>query len=83
MARGSGLIITRDGYILTNNHLVGGAEEVKVSLDNGETYTAEIVGTDPDTDVAVVKINANNLPYVELADSETLEGELMEWQAGE
>jgi serine protease Do len=72
-ARGSGFIITRDGYILTNNHLVGGAEEVKVSLDNGETYTAEIVGTDPDTDVAVVKIKANNLPYVELADSDTLE----------
>jgi serine protease Do len=73
MARGSGFIITRDGYILTNNHLVGEAEEVTVSLDSGEEYTAEIVGTDPETDVAVIRIKADNLPYVELADSDTLE----------
>ncbi len=73
VARGSGFIISTDGYILTNNHLVGGAEEVTVSLADGETYTARIIGTDPASDVAVVKIDKGQLPHLKLADSDALE----------
>jgi serine protease Do len=73
VARGSGFIISRDGYILTNNHVVGDAVKVTVSLDDGEKHTAEIVGVDPETDVAVIKIDKDNLPYVQLADSDALE----------
>jgi len=73
IALGSGFIISSDGYILTNNHMVAGAEKVDVELADGRNFTAEITGTDPDSDIAVVKIDANNLPYLELADSDTLE----------
>lgn len=73
VAQGSGFIVTPDGYIMTNNHLVGEASEVKVSLDDGRTLAAEVVGTDPETDVAVIKVKAEDLPYVEWADSDALE----------
>jgi serine protease Do len=73
VAQGSGFIISPDGYILTNNHMVGGAETVTVQLDDGRKITAEIIGADPQTDVAVVKIKEDNLPYVKLANSDTLE----------
>ena len=73
VAQGSGFIISADGYILTNNHLVGGAETVTVELNDGNKMTAEIVGADPQTDVAVVKIDKSDLPYVELADSDVVE----------
>jgi len=72
-ALGSGFIISSDGYILTNNHMVEGAEKVIVELAGGRKFTAEIIGTDPDSDIAVIKIDADNLPYLELADSDTLE----------
>jgi serine protease Do len=72
-AQGSGFIITSDGYILTNNHMVEGAENVEVELTNGKKFTAEITGTDPDSDLALIKIDATNLPYLELADSDKLE----------
>jgi serine protease Do len=72
-ALGSGFIISPDGYILTNNHMVEGAEKVNVELADGRKFTAKITGTDPDIDIAVIKINADNLPYLELADSDTLE----------
>ncbi|UCD49576.1 MAG: Do family serine endopeptidase [Phycisphaerales bacterium] len=72
VAQGSGFIISPDGYILTNNHMVGGAETVTVQLDDGHKVTAEIVGTDPQTDVAVVKIDEENLPYIKLANSDDL-----------
>lgn len=72
VAQGSGFIISSDGYILTNNHMVGGAETVTVKLADGRKLTAEIVGTDPQTDVAVVKIDETELPYIELADSDAL-----------
>jgi len=72
-AQGSGFIITSDGYILTNNHVVDGAEKIEVELTNGRKFTAEITGTDPDSDIAVVKIDATNLSYLELADSDKLE----------
>ena len=73
VAQGSGFIISSDGYILTNNHMVGGAETVTVQLDDGRKVTAEIVGTDPQTDVAVVKIKEDDLPFIPLANSDTLE----------
>lgn len=67
---GSGVIISKDGYILTNNHVVDFADEIAVKLVDGKEYTAEIVGRDPSTDLAVVKINASNLPTLEYADSD-------------
>jgi len=72
-AQGSGFIFTRDGYILTNNHLVGEAEEIQVELVDSRTFEAELVGTDPESDVAVIKIDAENLQPIELGDSDTLE----------
>jgi serine protease Do len=72
-AQGSGFIISPDGYILTNNHMVEKAEKVKIELTDGRKFIAKIIGADPDSDVAVVKIDANDLPYLELADSDTLE----------
>ncbi len=69
---GSGVIVSADGYILTNNHVVEGADEVKVALNDDREFTAKIIGTDPKTDVAVIKIESENLPAVTLADSSTL-----------
>src|SRR5579862_6711404 len=70
---GSGVIATKDGYILTNNHVVDGADEVKVALQDGREFTAKVVGRDPKTDVAVIKIDATDLPAVPMADSEKVE----------
>jgi serine protease Do len=61
---GSGIIISPDGYIVTNNHVVEGAQKVTVTLSNGSAFAATIVGTDAQTDLAVVKIDANNLSYL-------------------
>ncbi|MFH1370708.1 MAG: Do family serine endopeptidase [Planctomycetota bacterium] len=71
--QGSGFIVSEDGYILTNNHLVGDVDEVTVTLTDGRNFTAKIIGTDPDSDVAVVKIDSKNLPTLELADSDKIE----------
>jgi serine protease Do len=73
IALGSGFIISPDGYILTNNHMVDGAEKVNVELADGRKFTAEITGTDPDSDIAVIKIDADNLPSLEFTDSDKLE----------
>ena len=70
---GSGVIATKDGYILTNNHVVDGADEVKVALQDGREFTAKVIGRDPKTDVAVVKIDAKDLPAVAMADSDQVE----------
>lgn len=70
---GSGVLVSKDGYILTNNHVVEGADEVKVTLQDGRDFTAKIVGRDPKSDVAVVKIEAQDLPFLELADSDKIE----------
>ena len=72
-AQGSGFIISKDGYILTNNHLVGEAEDVRVELVDGRSVDAEVVGTDPESDVAVIKIDSDNLKPIELGDSDALE----------
>lgn len=73
LALGSGFIISPDGYIMTNNHMVEGAEKVTIEFEDGRKFTAEIQGTDPDSDIALVKIDADNLPYLEFADSDQLE----------
>ena len=74
---GSGVIIRSDGYIVTNNHVVANATEVTVTLNNNKTYDATVVGTDPATDVALIKIDEKNLPVLQFADSDKLR--LGEW----
>jgi serine protease Do len=70
---GSGVIVTKDGYILTNNHVVDNAETVKVTLQDGRQFTAKVVGRDPKSDVAVIKIDASNLPVIPMADSDKVQ----------
>jgi serine protease DegQ len=69
---GSGVIVSPDGYILTNNHVVEAADEIQVALSNGNSYPAKVVGSDPDTDLAVLKINATDLPAITFGRSDTL-----------
>ena len=71
-ASGSGFIITSDGYIVTNYHVIEGANTVKVTLHSGETYDAQIIGGDEDYDIAVLKIEAQDLQRVTIGDSSTL-----------
>ena len=74
---GSGVIIRPDGYIVTNNHVISGADEIEVTLENNKVYPAKLVGTDPATDIALIKIEAEELPTVPLGDSDDLR--LGEW----
>ncbi len=71
-AAGSGVIITPDGFVLTNNHVIAQARTVEVGLTDGSTFSGDVVGTDPDTDLAVLRVGANGLPAAELGDSEKL-----------
>ncbi len=70
---GSGVIVTKDGYVLTNNHVIENADDIRVALNDGRDFHANVVGRDPKTDIAVLKVEAENLPYVTLADSDKLE----------
>jgi serine protease Do len=70
---GSGVIVTADGYILTNNHVVENADEIKVALDDEREFAAKVVGRDDKSDVAVLKVDAKDLPYLHLANSDMLE----------
>jgi len=71
---GSGVIVTKDGYILTNNHVVDGADEIQVARDKDKKqFTAKVVGRDPKTDIAVLKIEAKDMPFITFADSDKLE----------
>ena len=74
---GSGVIIRPDGYIVTNNHVVSGATTIEVTLNNNKTYEATVIGADPVTDVALIKIDATDLPVLQFADSDKLR--LGEW----
>jgi Do/DeqQ family serine protease len=67
---GSGVIISTDGYILTNHHVIDGAEQIKVDLNDNRTLDAKVVGFDPPSDLAVLKIDATNLPVLALGDSD-------------
>src|SRR6202000_2275807 len=64
MASGAGVIISNDGYVVTNNHVVDGADEVDVTLSNRKSFKAKVVGSDPSSDLAVIKIDAQNLPFL-------------------
>ena len=70
--QGSGIILDRKGLIVTNNHVIEGANQVHVSLKDGRTFTGEVVGSDEATDVAVIRVNADDLPAADLGDSENL-----------
>jgi Do/DeqQ family serine protease len=74
---GSGVIIRPDGYIVTNNHVIAGADVIEVTLENNRVYPAKLVGTDPATDIALIKIEAEDLPTVPLGNSDDLR--LGEW----
>ena len=67
--QGSGFFISGDGYAVTNNHVVQNAESVKVTTDDGKSYSAKVIGTDPRTDLALIKVDGNSFPYVKLADT--------------
>lgn len=73
MGSGSGVIISQDGYIATNNHVVEGADEIKVMLNDNRSYTARIVGTDPATDLALIQIKETGLPTIPLVNSDKVE----------
>lgn len=74
---GSGVIIRPDGYIVTNNHVVAGADVIEVTLENNQVYSAKLVGTDPATDIALLKIDAEDLPAIRIGNSDDLR--LGEW----
>ena len=74
---GSGVIISNDGYIITNNHVIENAENVDITLNDKRTFIARVVGRDPSTDIALLKIKADNLPYIKYGDSDLLK--LGEW----
>lgn len=69
---GSGVIISSDGYVVTNNHVIDNADNIEVTLPNGKRLDARLIGTDPTTDLALVKINARDLPFVRFGDSNSL-----------
>lgn len=74
---GSGVIVTADGYIVTNNHVIEDADEVDVTLNDKRTFAADVVGRDPSTDIAVLKIKAAGLPYIRFGNSDAIR--LGEW----
>ena len=74
---GSGVIITPDGYIVTNNHVIEGASEIEVTLNNNQTYKAEVIGSDPRADIALIKIDAKDLKYLPFGNSNNVK--LGEW----
>lgn len=75
--QGTGFVISKDGYILTNNHLVGKADEIKVKFKDGREFDAELIGTDEKSDVAVIKIPGDDHPIIELGDSD--QAEIGQW----
>lgn len=74
---GSGVIITPDGYIVTNNHVINGASEIEVTLNNNKTFKAEVIGTDSKADIALIKIDAKELDYIPFGNSNNVK--LGEW----
>lgn len=71
--RGSGFVVTKDGYIMTNNHVVENAQKVTVTFNDGRKLLAEVIGTDPKTDLALIKVKADNLPFLTFGNSDQLE----------
>ncbi|MBS0648143.1 MAG: DegQ family serine endoprotease [Verrucomicrobia bacterium] len=73
IGQGSGFIVSADGYIMTNSHVVKGADKIEVTLNDGEIKTATLVGADPYTDLAIIKIEGKDFPFLKLGDSEALD----------
>src|SRR2546428_3948471 len=71
-ASGSGVIVTADGYIITNNHVVDGADQIEVVLNDKRSFKGKVIGTDPNTDLALVKIDAKGLPFVPYGNSDNV-----------
>ena len=71
-ASGSGVIISNDGYIVTNNHVVDGSSDIEVTLNDKRTFKAKVIGTDPNTDIALIKIEAKDLPVIVFGNSDSL-----------
>src|SRR5439155_1568454 len=69
---GSGVIVSTSGYVLTNHHVVEAADEIEVALADGKKLLAKLVGNDPETDIAVLRVNSENLPAISFGSSETL-----------
>lgn len=70
LGSGSGVIVSKDGYIVTNNHVIDRAEKIQITLNSGEEYEARVVGTDPTTDIALIKVDALDLPYLTFSNSD-------------
>lgn len=77
IATGSGVIISEDGYIVTNNHVINRADKIEITLNNERTYTAEVIGKDPNTDLALLKINEKGLPFIIFGNSDDVK--IGEW----
>ena len=77
LSSGSGVIISPDGYIVTNNHVIQDADELEVSLSDNRSYKATVIGTDPSTDLGLIKIEAKSLPSLSLANSD--ESQVGDW----
>jgi serine protease Do len=79
---GSGVILSEDGYIVTNNHVIENAQNIKVILNNKQEYTGKLIGADPSTDLALLKVDAKNLPYLTYGNSDELKLGEWVWQLG-
>ena len=77
MASGSGAIISEDGYIVTNNHVIDGADDINVTLSNQKSFKAKLVATDPSSDLAIIKIEAKGLPFLLYGNSD--EAQVGQW----
>lgn len=77
MGIGSGVIVSEDGYIITNNHVIDNSDKILITLNDKKEYEAKVIGTDPNTDIALLKVEATGLPYLEYANSDDVE--LGEW----
>ena len=72
MATGSGVIVSKDGYVVTNNHVVENASEIEVVMHNNKSYKAKVIGRDPDTDIALLKLDGDDFPSIEFANSDSV-----------
>jgi S1-C subfamily serine protease len=73
IATGSGVIISKNGYIVTNNHVIDGSEKIRITLNDGREQEAKLIGADPSTDIALLKIQENNLPFTEFGNSDLVQ----------
>ncbi|WP_028981970.1 Do family serine endopeptidase [Sporocytophaga myxococcoides] len=73
MATGSGVIVSPDGYIVTNDHVIAGAKEINVTLNDNRSFKAKLIGTDPSTDIALIKVDESDLPFISFSNSDFVE----------